>query len=733
MHAPAPITWHFPLPRTHTGVPLGDGTTGLLVWGDEHLHLTIARSFFWDHRGANPVLEKTTYSEVRRLLEANDETGIKQLFQGLPQHPQQLGGGRLTLRFAGGARPLKGKLDLKTGLLKVSLSDGNHCTLRLARGQEWISFTSKAEYTVELQAVWDLSRESLANLGIQAPARWSKENGGGFLQTLPEDPPLAVAWRKRGASVFLATALGNDADKQVRKRLAGIRPSDSAKADAAWWQAYWSDIPALSIPDHELQQAYDLGCYKQAGLTPPEAPTATLQGPWMEDYQIPPWSNDFHLNINLQLIYGPAYATNRLSHFKPLWELMRAWMPRLRARGEHFFGRPGAMTLPHAIDDRCEVIGAFWSGTIDHACAAWIAQMAWLHYRYSMDEALLRDLAWPLLNGAFEGYWAMLETIQENGTSRLSLPVSVSPEFSTGTMRGTWGRDASFQLAALHMVARLLDEAATRLGLPSDPRWARVRAELPAYSTVPVDPSRPIDGPRRIALWQGQDLPFSHRHHSHLASIWPFGSIDPFAPEHKRTVAESLQRWTQQGPGQWTGWCIPWAAQLCLRCDQTSAALLWLKWWQYLYTNEGHGTLHNADFPGCAAWDDGALFHPNFQKEQPYLWEIMQSDAGMAAVTTLLDLVLHQRGDTLHLLPRLPKGWRDLSFDGVLAEGAFLIGATVRDARIEEIRITSRAGAHLRLAHQLGSAWTLDGTPQTGDVLSIDTTPGQTLLLRPHP
>jgi hypothetical protein len=48
-------------------------------------------------------------------------------------------------------------------------------------------------------------------------------------------------------------------------------------------------------------------------------------------------------------------------------------------------------------------------GTIDHACTAWMAQMAWMHYRYGLDESILHDVAWPLLNGAFEGYWAMHE------------------------------------------------------------------------------------------------------------------------------------------------------------------------------------------------------------------------------------------------------------------------------------------------------------------------------------
>lgn len=736
---PAAQTWHFPLPRPHTGVPLGDGITGLLVWGEQTLNLTVARAGFWDHRGANPVLEHATYAAVRQLLESDQEEAIRALFTGPGRAPGQLGGGRLEITFAHGIQPRRADLDLATGILSVALSDGYACTIRLARGHELIRLKTAVPFQATLRPLWDLSRDSLAVRGIAPPERWSEldsQAGGGFLQTLPEDAPLALAWQRVAGGLRLASALGATARAEVQARLlAATADSDAASADtdARWWADYWAAIPSLTLPDPELQQAYEIGCYKQAGLTPPGAPAATLQGPWMEDYQLPPWSNDYHFNINLQLVYAPAYATNRLEHLAPLWAMLRAWLPRLRRQGERFFGRPGALLLPHAVDDRGEVIGAFWSGTIDHACAAWVADMAWRHYRYAMDESVLRELAWPLLEGSFEGFWAMLEPVEVNGRPTLRLPVSVSPEFSDGSLRGTWGPDSSFQLAALHLNVRQLSAAARILGRPEDPRWARVASELPAYSTAPVYLDRPTEGPRRIALWPERDLPESHRHHSHLAALWPFGTIDPFAPDHKEIVAHTLNRWMQLGAGEWVGWSIPWAAQIFLRCDLADAAVLWLKWWRLLYTNEGHGTLHNADFPGGSSWHDGSLFHPAFRKEQPYIWEIMQSDAGMAAVATILDLLVHARADTLHVLPRLPKGWRELEFDGIRTEGAFLIGATVREARVVELRVTSLRGAPLRLAHGLGASWMLDNevSPRASPVFETPTRPGQHLLLRP--
>ncbi len=51
------ITFDFPLPRPHCGVPLGNGNMGVLVWsGDNRLCLTLNRADFWDHRQGECVL-----------------------------------------------------------------------------------------------------------------------------------------------------------------------------------------------------------------------------------------------------------------------------------------------------------------------------------------------------------------------------------------------------------------------------------------------------------------------------------------------------------------------------------------------------------------------------------------------------------------------------------------------------------------------------------------------------
>jgi hypothetical protein len=771
-----PLTWNFPLPRTHTGALLGNGVQGLMVWGVETLNITMARAGFWDHRGGNLFASRTTYAEVRALLEAGDEAGLRQVFAlpeqrpGQPSRPTQIGGGRIELRFGHGLRPVRAELDTDTATLLVTLRAPNGheaaVTIRQAVDAElaWVELDKAAHGPIDLRLVpsWEYVGSELAAVGCEPPELWHAENSGGFCQHLPEDPALAVAWQLRGGGsatagrheagllsseppvstivnnqqLVIATALGHEAVAAARA-LVHTADLDAARARSdAWWAEYHAGLPRVQLPDAVLQHAWEYGVYKLAGLTMPGGVPAALQGPWMEEYQLPPWSNDYHFNINVQMIYMPCLATGRFEHLWPLWELIGGWLPRLRDNAAHFFGAADALMMPHAVDDRCAAVGAFWTGMIDQACTAWMAQLAWLHYRYSGDERVLREVAWPLLSGAFNGYWAMLEELihEEHGEHgkgsssisvpsvssvdrMLSLPVSVSPEYNAAEMNA-WGRDATFQLAALHFLAATLPAAAELVGQPEDPRWAEVRRRLPPY-VLAGPPEKP-----RIALWRGQDLDESHRHHAHLGPIYPFRTIDPADEAHAAVVSNTLAHWIYRGAGLWSGWCIPWASVICARCGMPDAALAWLHYWKENFTNEGYGTLHNGAFPGMTliwGWPRDA---------NGELLEIMQMDAGMGAVTAVQELLVQCFGDMITVLPGIPRPWRSLSFDGMWTEGGFRIGATVAEHSTREVRVTSTRGGRLRLAHGIKGAWSSDGTSGAGPLLERETQPGQVVVVR---
>ena len=742
---------HFPLPRPHCGLTLGNGLQGLLVWGEATLRLTVSRAGFWDHRGGQVMLPTTTLATVRDRLEADDEPGLRALYpdtppvEGISAFPQQFGGGRLELTFAEGLRPLRAELDLTHGVLVVQIGrdvhdDAPHALIiRQDPSAEcvWLKWPEalRGKITAQLIPAFDsVVDNAMSKLGIVTPERWTEAGVNGFTQHLPQDPPLSVGYHVGEQGLTLFTALGSESRATIIRQAQAFDATDAAQRSDAFWGDYWQSVPSIALPDPELQSLFEYGLFRAAGTFRTGTPAATLQGPWMEDTRIPPWSNDYHFNINVQMIYGAAIASGRIAEMEPLWSMIRGWFPRLREWGRQFFGVEGAMLLPHAVDDCGLPVGGMWQGNLDQACIGWTAFLAWQTYERTLDRTFLAETVWPMLEGAFLGYTAMLEVETDaTGLRRYSMPVSVSPEFGSPQLSGCWGANASFQLATLHALLRILPEAATTLNLPTDPRWADIAAHLPPYSRrVIPDSPYPWDAKNRgsINLWDGQHLPESHRHHSHLAALHPFATIEPLDPAHREVVRYALGEWMTEGAGQWTGWSVAWAALLCARCHMPDAALTWLKLLDYAFTNDGRAPLHNADFSGVFAWNDGALAWPTFRKGPDFIhWETMQLDAQMGAVSAITDLLVQVRDGTIHVAERLPKRWRDLSFKNILVPGGFRVSAELRHREMRRIEIHSQAGATLRLAHGFVGPWSLDGVPQNGPVLNLPTTPGKHYLL----
>lgn len=702
------LCWQFPLPRVHCGILIGNGIQGVMVWGGEHtLYLTVSRAGFWDRRGGSSLSEGLTYPLLRQVLESGDRARFNQHFRNEnPTRSYQIGGGRFEIDL--GSWQLQNAYFRKEdGCLTIHLStdDGEATALHLyqARHRQELFCLEYPEGLVDTSQVrfrpaWDFIGQKLASLGITPPTLVQRKGGGLFCQRLPVDHALAIAWQWRRGSFIVATGLGENPEPPVQRLVTEADTAAFKSQSALWWQNYYADVPKMELPDADLQSLYDHGIHKQAGLTDPDGIAATLQGPWMEEFQLPPWSNDYHFNINAQMIYGACLPTGRAAHLGPLWELLGGLQPEFRKFGKQFFGADDALLIPHAIDDRGQIVGNFWTGMIDQGCVAWLGLLAWQHYRHTLKREVLTETALPLLSGAFGGFWAMAD--KENG--RLSLPLTVSPEFR-GSQFDAWGTNANFQLSAFQLTARLLQQIARLLGREEDPRWGRVLSQLPPYSLFKSH------GSERLGIWDHQDLDECHRHHSHLAAIHPFRTLNVYASDSEAVIRSSLRHWLRLGAGEWTGWSIPWASQIVARCGLVDAAVGWLKWLHWVYTNAGHNTLHNSDFSGSTAWDDGALDQPGYQHTSTWPGHIMQTDAAMGAVSAICDLFVQNEPTHLRLMRRLPKGWQSFQVQNLSAEGGLRVSLTAHRGEVDEVTIQASQPFCLRLDHGMAAAEDLHG------------------------
>lgn len=727
------LEFSFPATAVHDGIPLGNGTFGALLWGEgRRLRITVNRADYWDHRGGLEFGPEATYENLKRWLAEGNEARIREVFEGRDgnrsQKPTRLPMGRVDLVLPPDWHLASGGLQLTTGEAELELEGyREEARLRASILRETpvlcLRITGMDGEGVKVEnrppdapEVLDYFRQH----GLPKAEVFDLDEFGGWVQECPGEPAMCVGWLRHaspgGLILFITSVYGAtpaEARREALRTLEAVRSEGYTPATLrsfSWWRKWWAQSPALELPDEGLSLLYHVGMYKLGGLSVPGSPAATLQGPWVEEHRLPPWSGDYHFNVNVQECYWPCFAGNHLEALDPLVELLRAWEPKLRENARTFVGIDQGLQLPHATDDRGSAIGGFWTGFVDHGCTAWVAQLLWQRYCFTLDRDFLRETAYPFLRGAMAVYEAMLE---DDGRT-YSLPVSVSPEFGAAGMEA-WGRNATFQLAAIHFLCRALRRASEELGIDeaARERWADIDRRLP--------PAAISEGPE-LLLWEGQPLSESHRHHSHLAGIYPFDLLDLRQSEADRTLARnSLRRLTLMGPGLWTGWCLPWAAILHARLGHGDMAALLLETFRRAFLTSGYASTHDARFPGFTLMDT-----------RP---DVMQVEAGQAAAAAVLEMLLHTSGGVLRVFPAVPRTWQEASFAGIRAEGAFLVDAQFEGGRITSVRVRSEAGALLRLQNPWGEgpvAIRRDGAAlehARGRLIELATHAGETLEL----
>ncbi|HGJ67671.1 TPA: hypothetical protein ENS27_20125 [bacterium] len=724
--------WKFPLTRTHCGILQGNGTFGAIFWGDEKLCITLNRADFWDHRGGMPFTEQMTYTNIRECLENGDEQRLRKLFEGTPpkdgqpSRPSILPFGRLEIDFGEGTKIKSGELDIETGEITFEVIKGDkiysvYCVLMMDKPCLYISLQDGLSIKfVNKVPAWKYVEEYLKSISFDPPLFFDDKRFSGWTQMRPADPYICLGYYQ-GYTEFVASLVYGDSEEEAKESAKTMVEKARANGfskirlkNRKWWKSYWKAVPSIDLPSNEIEFIYYYGMYKFAGLTNPDGIPATLQGPWVEEYQMPPWCSDYHFNINVQECYWPTFAGNRLEHIKPLFDMIKSWESELRHNAKMFLGIDDGLMLPHAVDDRCVCMGGFWTGSIDHGSTSWIAQLMWLYYKYTMDDDFLREVAYPFMKGAMRVYEEMLEEKDGN----FVLPVSVSPEYG-GSGMNAWGKNASFQLSLIHFLCRSLCEASEILEINEDvEKWEDIDHRLPDMAVIH----------NRIALWEGQDLDNSHRHHSHLAGIYPFDTLEyEIEGKHHQIVKNSIAHWIHKGMGEWSGWCMPWASIIHSRLRNGEASETIIELWKRFFTNEGNGTLHDVRYPGISIMGMGRTGG-----------EIMQIEAGMAGITAVQEMLLHTAKNTIKIFFGVPSWWKSVSFKGMRAEGAFLIDAKMKDRNIIKVKIYSEKGSHLRLYNNIAKAVIVKRGKSdveevfSDEIIELPTRAGETIILTPE-
>lgn len=418
-----------------------------------------------------------------------------------------------------------------------------------------------------------------------------------------------------------------------------------------------------SAQDRSLEELYyQYGRYLLISSSREGSLPANLQGVWNERNN-PPWSADYHTNINLQMNYWPALSTNLGETTGPYLDYIAdlAKAGAVSARNIMGFDKGWMVmneTTPYGFTGVFDWPTAAWFPEAN----AWIAQAYYWEYLYNRDEQFLRDEAWPVLKGAADFWVNYLQDDPRDNT--LVANPSYSPE------HGPFSAGASMSQQIAYEVFDSVLESAEILGLESE--VTDIKAAF-----AKVDPGLHIDpATGRMKEWKTDGITgeAQHRQTSHLYALFPGREISVLnTPDFADAARATL---IDRGDGG-TGWSMAWKINMWAHLHDGDHA-------HRLVTN----LLRNSTYPNL--WDA----HPPFQ-----------IDGNFGGTSGMTEMLLQNAGDTIAALPALPSAWAAQgSVDGLRAHNGVTFGATWASGAATELRIATDIAGPVKVATSLAEA-----------------------------
>lgn len=711
-------------------MPLGNATVGALVWQrDSSLRLSLDRTDLWDLRPVDSLSgDNFRFSWVKEHIRTKDYLPVQKKLDwpyDMNPAPSKIPGAAIEFPLEKIGAPTQVRLYLNNALCEANWADGTQMQtfVHATEPVGWFVFrnlrtpiepsilTPVYNKTKPDGSLDPVSGQDLHRLGYQQGETVREGNRITYHQKGYGDfwYDVVVCWKQEGETLYGTWSVTSSlsGEKAAEKAEAALQRGlkQDYQAHLEYWNKYWAQS-SVTLPDSILQKQYQNEMYKFASTTREHSYPISLQAVWTADNgKLPPWKGDYHHDLNTQLSYWPAYTGNHLTegmgYLNTLWNQRDTYKRYTR----QYFGTEG-MNIPGVCTLTGEPMGGWIQYSMSQTVAAWLAQHFYLHWKYSADRTFLKERAYPFLKDVAI-YLEQVSEVTPEGVRKLEF--SSSPEVFDNSLQAWFSDMTNYDLAMMHFLFKAAAELAHELNLTDESsHWAALEAQLPDYD---------VDEEGCLTFAKGYPYNESHRHFSHAMAIHPMGLIDwSDGEKSQHIIRATLKRLDEVGPDYWTGYSYSWLANMKSRAFDGKGAA------QALRT-----------FAECFCLKN--TFHANGDQTKSgksrFTYRPFTLEGNFAFASGIQEMLLQSHTGTIRIFPALPEEWKDVSFEGLRAMGAFLVSAQMEGGEITRVRIYSEKGGMLKIARpgtlKPDKNYTLSGP----DILNIDTQAGEWIELKP--
>ena len=701
------------------GHPLGNGDMGIMVTGSpSSFKFYFSKSDIWDNRtvrDGGSVFPEVDYDGLIKIVEEGDRDRYQELNKralidySSTHYPSPQSCGLLDIRFENSSyNTYKQILNIYTAEEKISwqTKKGSHnISCFMAQDQNISEIT--IDYFNQDKNSLEISLHRLPTDLYKEEKHFTEGRFTGFEFIYPdglkyvnliyidskddisiEDHKVKVP-RGNSSNIRIIQTIATSFETSDPKKLAMQRigeyleQSRPKEKNDSFWSSFWNRS-YIDLYSKDIEKIWYMGLYLIASASRLGSPSMPgLQGVWLENYN-PAWKGSYTTDLNIEMNYWPVYTSNHLDIAEPFYRCYKDLIPKFKKDTKEYFKKEG-MRVPICHDNKGNDLAGYLSGLYWQGSSAWISSHFWKNYLYSGDKDFLKETAYPFMAESIKYYNSILR--KRNG--KYIVYMSWTPEEMESDQIKAIDNNPTIDLSLIGDLYDAFIKTVDTLDIVPDIDMALVKDIDKNLSDYPQKDGHITDSEK-------YDFDYSHVHLSTLVIAYPTGEFNGYniSKEKYNLGLNTFYKYIKRGntsKRMYGGLTLTWLSCVAATLGLKDFANINLSDYLDSFTNKKNFfniTFDNERKGRGVNIDDTQEFSAGTEYEFAERIFLLETNTCAAEAINLMLLQSFRGG--ISIFPAYP--WRDGAFEGLRAEGGFLVSSKLKDWKIESIYIESLFG-----------------------------------------